>query len=158
MKLHANAKTTPRSKAIIVQRAQHGWTRAEVAEAAGVSVRTVDKWVRHFREGGSPGLLDRSSAPHSCPNDTPSRVVTPHSGIASEAADSRTHRPTARHGVVHRLRRSQTNRHDGTEKGDKSLCPRCGDVAFRLVIHMPPRDCPESGALGGESGPEHDKT
>jgi transposase-like protein len=44
---------------------------AEAAEAAGVSARTVGKWVRRYREEGEAGLLDRSSAPHRVHNLTP---------------------------------------------------------------------------------------
>jgi hypothetical protein len=44
-----------------------GWTLAAAAEAAGVSVRTVSKWLRRFREEGELGLLDRCSAPSSVP-------------------------------------------------------------------------------------------
>jgi transposase InsO family protein len=49
---------------------EEGWTLAAAAEAAGVSVRTLSKWLRRFREEGEQGLLDRSSAPHSVPNRT----------------------------------------------------------------------------------------
>ena len=40
-----------------------GWTLTAAAEAAGVSVRTVSKWRRRYREEGEQGLLDRCSAP-----------------------------------------------------------------------------------------------
>jgi transposase InsO family protein len=44
-----------------------GWTLTAAAEAAGVSVRTVSKWRRRFREEGEQGLFDRCSAPASVP-------------------------------------------------------------------------------------------
>jgi transposase InsO family protein len=44
-----------------------GWTLAAAAEAAGVSVRTVSKWLRRYRVEGEQGLLDRCSAPRSVP-------------------------------------------------------------------------------------------
>jgi transposase InsO family protein len=44
-----------------------GWTLTAAAEAAGVSVRTISKWRRRFREQGESGLLDRCSAPGSVP-------------------------------------------------------------------------------------------
>jgi transposase InsO family protein len=47
-----------------------GWTLAAAAEAAGVSVRTVSKWRRRYREEGEQGLLDRCSAPASVPSRT----------------------------------------------------------------------------------------
>jgi transposase InsO family protein len=50
---------------------QEGWTLTRVAEAAGVSVRTISKWRRRHREEGEQGLHDRSSAPGSVPHRTP---------------------------------------------------------------------------------------
>jgi transposase InsO family protein len=46
---------------------REGWTLAAAAEAAGVSVRTVSKWLRRFRAEGEQGLLDRCSAPSAVP-------------------------------------------------------------------------------------------
>ena len=64
MKLHANARTCPHSRRLAVDRVEvQGWALTAAAEAAGVSVRTVSKWRRRFREEGELGLLDRSSAP-----------------------------------------------------------------------------------------------
>ena len=68
MKLHANARTCPHSRRLAVERVtREGWTLAAAAEAAGVSVRTVSKWRRRYREEGEQGLLDRCSAPASVP-------------------------------------------------------------------------------------------
>jgi transposase InsO family protein len=68
MKLHANARTCPHSRRLAVERvARKGWTLTAAAEAAGVSVRTVSKWRRRYREEGEQGLLDRCSAPASVP-------------------------------------------------------------------------------------------
>ena len=68
MKLHANARTCPHSRRLAVDRVgRDGWTLAAAAEAAGVSVRTVSKWLRRFRLEGEEGLLDRCSAPASVP-------------------------------------------------------------------------------------------
>ena len=65
MRIHPNAKTTPKSRAVIVQRVeQEGWTVAETAAAFGVSRRTVWKWRRRWREEGWAGLEDRSARPH----------------------------------------------------------------------------------------------
>lgn len=77
MKLHRNAKTTPAMRALIVRRVreQH-WPPAEAATAAGVSVRTVYKWVRRHRLGGWPALEDASSRPHRQPRrTTPAQVA-----------------------------------------------------------------------------------
>ena len=71
LKLHANARTCPHSRRLAVDRVERGgWTLAAAAEAAGVSVRTVAKWRRRYREEGEQGLTDRSSAPASVPSRT----------------------------------------------------------------------------------------
>ena len=68
MKLHANARTCPRSRRLLVERVEsEGWTLAAAAEAVGVSVRTVSKWLRRYRDEGEQGLMDRCSAPGSVP-------------------------------------------------------------------------------------------
>jgi transposase InsO family protein len=67
-RLHANARTCPHSRRLAVDRVEvQGWTLAAAAEAAGVSVRTISKWRRRYREEGELGLLDRCSAPSSVP-------------------------------------------------------------------------------------------
>ena len=67
MRLHRNAKTTPLMRQLIVDRVmrQH-WTQARAAEAAGVSVRTVTKWVARWR-AGDLACLDAASRPHRQP-------------------------------------------------------------------------------------------
>jgi transposase InsO family protein len=64
MRVHRNAKTTPKMRELIVLRAQQGWTYARIATALGVSVRTVAKWVARAR---AAALADRSSRPHRQP-------------------------------------------------------------------------------------------
>jgi transposase InsO family protein len=74
MKLHANARTCPKSRALIARRVLvEGWALAAAAEAAGVSVVTARKWVRRAAAGES--LEDRSSAPGRVPSRTPERLV-----------------------------------------------------------------------------------
>lgn len=75
MKLHANARTCPNSRRLIVDRVAAGWSLAEAAEAAGVSERTAAKWVARWRAEGEAGLVDRSSAPHVVANRTPGSAV-----------------------------------------------------------------------------------
>ncbi len=49
MKLHRNARTCPRQRLLIVKRVrEEGWTLAQAAAAAGVSVRTVSKYLRRY--------------------------------------------------------------------------------------------------------------
>jgi transposase InsO family protein len=76
MKLHANARTCPKSRRLIVQRvAEQGWSLAAAAEAAGVSERTAAKWLARWRAVGEAGLLDRSSAPGRRPTQLPADRV-----------------------------------------------------------------------------------
>jgi transposase InsO family protein len=68
MRVHRNAKTTLKMRQLIAMRAQQGWTYARIAEALGISVRTVAKWVARSRQ--IDGLLDGSSRPHRQPRRT----------------------------------------------------------------------------------------
>jgi transposase InsO family protein len=71
MKVHRNARTTPKARALIVQRVDdEGWSVEDTADAFGVSRRTVHKWRRRFRCEGERGLLDRSAAPRRIPHRT----------------------------------------------------------------------------------------
>ena len=68
MRLHANARTCPNSRRLMVRRVEEeGWSLATAAEAAGVSERTAAKWGARWRAEGEAGLLDRSSAPRGRP-------------------------------------------------------------------------------------------
>jgi transposase len=72
MKLHGNARTCPKSRRLLVERVvSEGWSVTAAAEAAGVSERTVYRWLRRWREEGEVGLFDRSCAPRSIPHRTP---------------------------------------------------------------------------------------
>ena len=76
MKLHGNARTCPKSRRLLVERVEReSWSVTAAAEAAGVSERTVYRWLRRWREEGERGLVDRSSAPHSIPHRTPRDCV-----------------------------------------------------------------------------------
>jgi transposase InsO family protein len=76
MKLHANARTCPKSRRLIVRRIEdEGWSLAAAAEAAGVSERTARKWLSRFQAEGELGLLDRSSRPWRSPERIPDERV-----------------------------------------------------------------------------------
>jgi transposase InsO family protein len=60
---------------------REGWTLAAAAGAAGVSVRTVSKWLRRYRDEGEQGLLDRCSAPGSVPSRTAEARVAVIAGL-----------------------------------------------------------------------------
>jgi len=68
MRVHRNAKTTLKMRQLIVTRAQQGWTYTRIAEALGISVRTVGKWIARSRQ--PDGLGDGSSRPHRQPRRT----------------------------------------------------------------------------------------
>jgi len=72
MKIHANARTTIKTRALLVDQVIHqGRTKAETARAFGTSPTTVAKWVDRYRREGPEGLRDRSSAPRQIPHRTP---------------------------------------------------------------------------------------
>jgi transposase InsO family protein len=67
MRLHRNAKTTPKMRQLLVARVTRlGWSARAAADAAGISVRTVAKWRQRAR-AGETALEDRSSRPHRLP-------------------------------------------------------------------------------------------
>lgn len=75
MRVHRNAKTTPKGRALLVERVlSQGWTIAAAARASGVSMRTGYKWLARYRQEGVEGLVDRRSAPHQCPHRTRARL------------------------------------------------------------------------------------
>src|SRR5256714_3383080 len=74
MKLHRNARTCPKSRALIARRVlEEGWSRAQAADAAGVSEATARKWVNRARAGES--LEDLSSRPRRSPARLVKRLV-----------------------------------------------------------------------------------
>jgi transposase InsO family protein len=72
MKLHANARTCPKSRELLVSRIETGWSVVEAAAAAGITDRSARRWLKRWREEGPVGLMDRSSAPHRIPHKTSS--------------------------------------------------------------------------------------
>ncbi len=65
---HQNARTCLYSREQIVERYQNGEKAPAIAAAFGISVRTVYKWLKRFRDMGPSGLIARSSAPGTCSN------------------------------------------------------------------------------------------
>src|SRR5258708_2903688 len=64
MRSHGSAKTNVYQRRLLIRRVRHqGWTQRQAAEALGVSVRTVAKWLARDRAT----LADRSSRPHRQP-------------------------------------------------------------------------------------------
>jgi len=75
MKLHANARTCPKSRQLLVERIDAGWSAMEAAEAAGITDRTARRWMARWKAEGTGGLLDRSSAPKRIPHKTSPELV-----------------------------------------------------------------------------------
>jgi transposase len=75
MNMHKNARTTLHSRVLMIKRLEDGWPVKATASAAGVSVRTVYKWLARYRNEGLSGLIDRSSAPKVRPHALPSTWV-----------------------------------------------------------------------------------
>ncbi len=72
MNIHSCARTSVRGRELLVRRiTEEGWTVDEAAEAAGISVRTVYKWLARFEDEGTAGLVDRSSRPKRSPTQVP---------------------------------------------------------------------------------------
>ena len=72
--IHKNARTTPHSRAAIVERITRlGESVKGVARAVGICPKTVRKWVARARAGDS--LVDRSSRPQHVPGATPAELV-----------------------------------------------------------------------------------
>jgi transposase InsO family protein len=71
MKLHGNARLTPRGRQRLVDQViGQRMTLRAAAAAAGVSTRTAAKWVARYRREGAAGLVDRPSIAHRIPQRT----------------------------------------------------------------------------------------
>jgi len=75
VRLHRNARTTPFSRKLLVDRIESGDSVRAAAEAVGVSRGTAYKWLHRWRDEGSAGLEDRSSAPHRIPHRTSAQLL-----------------------------------------------------------------------------------
>jgi transposase InsO family protein len=71
---HGSARLTVHGRRLIVQRHQAGWKQAHIAAAMGVSRKCVKTWIDRFAAEGEPGLVTRSSRPHSMPTKTSDEV------------------------------------------------------------------------------------
>jgi transposase InsO family protein len=75
MDVHQNARSLPSGRELMVRRVlEEGWAVSETAHAAGISPRTVYRWLARWRVEGAIGLVDRSSRPHCSPRRTGDQV------------------------------------------------------------------------------------
>src|SRR6266852_6171234 len=135
MKLHANARTCPHSRRLAVDRVEReGWTLAATAEAAGVSVRTVSKWRRRYREEGEQGLLDRCSAPSLVPLRTCAERITLIAGLrrlrmtAAEIAETLAMPVSTVSGILTRIGLGKLSRLEPTEPANRYERKRPGEL------------------------------
>jgi hypothetical protein len=110
MKLHGNARTCPNSRRLLVDRVcDQSWSVTAAAQAAGISERNAYRWLARWREQGTEGLSDRSSAPKRIPHRTSADRVQAIGALRS-AHDRRGDRRGAEHGTVDSLGRAQADR------------------------------------------------
>jgi transposase-like protein len=77
MDSHENARLTPKGREAMVRAVvDKGLTKAAAARRFNTSTKTVAKWVERFGQEGVQGLRDRSSRPHSSPNQTSQAACT----------------------------------------------------------------------------------
>lgn len=65
---HQGARLTVHSRELSVARRAEGRPVAQIAAEFGVSVRTIYKWLKRFREGGRVALGNSASAPATSPH------------------------------------------------------------------------------------------
>jgi transposase InsO family protein len=65
--VHKNARLTPKGRALMLGRLEAGQHQLDVAQAMGVSLTTLKKWLRRYRAEGPAGLLDRTCRPRCSP-------------------------------------------------------------------------------------------
>src|SRR5437588_5772170 len=135
MKLHGNARTCLHSRRLIVERVvEQGWTLTAAAEAAGVSVRTVSKWLVRFRADGVDGLLDRSSAPERVPLRTPEERVELIAALrrlrmtAAEIAETLSMPLSTVSAVLTRIGLGKLSRHEPAEHANRYERKRPGEL------------------------------
>ena len=73
--MHKNARLTPKGRALMLGRLEAGQHRRDVAQAMGVSLTTLRKWLRRYRAEGLAGLQDRSCRPRHSPRQLPPVVA-----------------------------------------------------------------------------------
>lgn len=72
---HANAFLTPRGRLALAQLVvDAGWSLRRAAERFQCAPATAKKWADRYRAGGPSAMTDRSSRPHTCPHQTPTRT------------------------------------------------------------------------------------
>jgi transposase InsO family protein len=129
---------------------EQGWTLAAAAEAAGVSVRTISKWLRRYREEGEQGLLDRCSAPRSVPLRTDEARVAVIAGLrrlrmtAAEIAEALAMPVSTVSGILTRIGLGKLWRLEPLEPANRYEKQRPGEL-----VHV---DVKKLGRISGGAG------
>jgi transposase len=64
MEVHANAPLSPIGRRRVIERVvSQAWSVTAAAEAAGVTERTIYRWLARWRTEGPPSLIDRRPVP-----------------------------------------------------------------------------------------------
>ncbi len=72
---HANAPLSPTGRLrLALCIVKDKWSYRRAAERFQVSATTAKRWADRYREFGEAGMEDRSSRPHRCPAQTPTRT------------------------------------------------------------------------------------
>jgi transposase InsO family protein len=138
-----------------------GWTLAAAAEAAGVSVRTVSKWRRRYREDGEHGLLDRCSAPSLVPSRTCEQRVALIAGLrrlrmtAAEIAETLAMPASTVSGIVTRIGLGKLSRLEPTEPANRYEKQRPGELVHIDVKKLGRIARPGHRVTGQVSGGGH---
>src|SRR3954447_3804635 len=76
MEVHVNPPLSPRGRRRVVDRVlvEH-WSVTAAAEAAGVTERTVYRWLARYRDHGPEGLIDRRPIARRIPHKTSAERV-----------------------------------------------------------------------------------
>jgi transposase InsO family protein len=87
--MHKNARLTPKGRVLMLGRLKAGQHQLDVAQAMGVSLTTLKKWLRRYRAEGLSGLQDRTSRPRCSPRQLPV-------GVSAQVIQLRRQRRTGR--------------------------------------------------------------
>jgi len=109
MDVHENARTTRHSRMLMIDRLHAGWPIGTVAQALGITAKTVRKWRDRFTLEGPAGLADRSSRPRRSPRQLAPAAQAEIEALRRQrltgpAIARRTHRPVSTVGAVLRRR------------------------------------------------------
>ena len=73
--MHKNARLTVKGRELMLGRLEAGQHQLDVAQAMGVSLTTLKKWLRRYRAEGAAGLVDRPCRPRCSPRQLPAERI-----------------------------------------------------------------------------------